>query len=153
MASAQRTRNFRRGAGDYRPSRSVPDEADLLQLLVVEIFHAFAEIDAAMAAIEAAGIVIVLKAPDDETIAAKRLQQPAGFAEEHTAEADTLIFRAKIEFVDFAFLRQVAERGYVDDYEGIRISKSGKRFPIADVTVWQLIDVDGTIRGQAARLP
>jgi hypothetical protein len=51
------------------------------------------------------------------------------------------------------FLRQVAERGYVDDYEGIRISKSGKRFPIADVTVWQLIDVDGTIRGQAARLP
>ena len=51
------------------------------------------------------------------------------------------------------FLRQVAERGYVDDYEGIRISKSGKRFPIADVTVWQLMDVDGTIRGQAARLP
>jgi hypothetical protein len=51
------------------------------------------------------------------------------------------------------FLRQVAERGYVDNYEGIRISKSGKRFPIADVTVWQLIDVDGTIRGQAARLP
>lgn len=51
------------------------------------------------------------------------------------------------------FLRQVAEHGYVNDYEGIRISKSGKRFPIADVTVWQLIDVDGTIRGQAARLP
>jgi PAS domain-containing protein len=51
------------------------------------------------------------------------------------------------------FLQRVAERGYVDDYEGIRISKSGKRFPIADVTVWQLIDVDGTIRGQAARLP
>ncbi len=51
------------------------------------------------------------------------------------------------------FLRQVAEKGYVDNYEGIRISKSGKRFPIANVTVWQLIDADGMIRGQAARLP
>ena len=51
------------------------------------------------------------------------------------------------------FLRQVAEKGYVDNYEGIRISKSGKRFPIANVTVWQLIDADGVIRGQAARLP
>jgi len=52
-----------------------------------------------------------------------------------------------------SFLRQVAEKGYVDNYEGIRISKSGKRFPIANVTVWQLIDADGVIRGQAARLP
>jgi hypothetical protein len=51
------------------------------------------------------------------------------------------------------FLRQVSENGYVDNYEGIRISKSGKRFPISGVTVWQLIDVDGTIRGQAAKLP
>jgi len=51
------------------------------------------------------------------------------------------------------FLRQVAEKGYVDNYEGIRISKSGKRFAIANVTVWQLIDADGMIRGQAARLP
>jgi len=51
------------------------------------------------------------------------------------------------------FLRQVAEKGYVDNYEGIRISKSGKRFPIANVTVWQLIDTNAVIRGQAARLP
>ena len=51
------------------------------------------------------------------------------------------------------FLRQVAEKGYIDNCEGIRISKSGKRFPIANVTVWQLIDAGGTIRGQAARLP
>jgi hypothetical protein len=51
------------------------------------------------------------------------------------------------------FLQQVAEKGYIDNYEGIRISKSGKRFPITNVTVWQLIDAGGMIRGQAARLP
>jgi hypothetical protein len=47
-------------------------------------------------------------------------------------------------------LRQVAERGYVDDYAGVRIAKSGRRFRIERATVWNLVDDDGRRLGQAA---
>src|SRR5678810_1283147 len=33
-------------------------------------------------------------------------------------------------------LAQVTEHGFIDDYSGIRISKSGRRFRIARATVW-----------------
>ena len=48
------------------------------------------------------------------------------------------------------FLAQVAERGYVDDYTGVRISSTGKRFYIVNATVWNLVDDYGANRGQAA---
>lgn len=48
------------------------------------------------------------------------------------------------------FLARVEEQGYVDDYTGIRISSTGKRFYIVNATVWNLIDEDGSFRGQAA---
>jgi len=47
-------------------------------------------------------------------------------------------------------LNAVAEHGYIDDYSGVRISSSGKRFRIEDATVWNLIDNDGRHVGQAA---
>lgn len=47
-------------------------------------------------------------------------------------------------------LRQVSERGYVDDYAGMRIAKSGRRFMITNGTVWNLVDETGVYRGQAA---
>jgi hypothetical protein len=47
-------------------------------------------------------------------------------------------------------LQSVSTRGYVDHYAGMRISKSGKRFWIDDVTVWNLVDAQGTYQGQAA---
>ncbi|MCE4222633.1 MEKHLA domain-containing protein [Methylobacterium sp. C25] len=52
-------------------------------------------------------------------------------------------------------LAAVARDGYVAGYSGIRIAKSGRRFPIVDVVVWQLIDEAGVTHGQAAtyRLP
>ena len=40
--------------------------------------------------------------------------------------------------------------GYVDDYRGIRISKSGRRFRIEQAIVWNLIDAAGHLHGQAA---
>ncbi|MFM9059601.1 MAG: MEKHLA domain-containing protein [Planctomycetaceae bacterium] len=40
--------------------------------------------------------------------------------------------------------------GYVDDYAGIRISKSGRRFRIEQAIVWNLADAAGVHRGQAA---
>lgn len=47
-------------------------------------------------------------------------------------------------------LARVRETGYIDDYRGIRVSKTGKRFRIENVIVWNTIDRDGIYRGQAA---
>lgn len=46
-------------------------------------------------------------------------------------------------------LEQVARKGYVDDYSGMRIASSGRRFMI-NGTVWNLVDETGICHGQAA---
>jgi hypothetical protein len=47
-------------------------------------------------------------------------------------------------------LQQVTEHGFIDDYSGIRISGSGRRFRIERATVWNLVNADGRVLGQAA---
>jgi hypothetical protein len=47
-------------------------------------------------------------------------------------------------------LDAVATRGYIEDYGGVRVSKSGRRFRITGATVWNLVDGAGVLRGQAA---
>lgn len=47
-------------------------------------------------------------------------------------------------------LQGVAERGYISDYRGVRISSTGRRFVIEDAVVWDVIDDHGVLRGQAA---
>ena len=47
-------------------------------------------------------------------------------------------------------LEEVARRGFVRGYRGVRISKAGRRFWIDDGVVWQLADRAGVNRGQAA---
>ena len=47
-------------------------------------------------------------------------------------------------------LDRVSRDGFIADYSGIRIAKSGRRFRIENAIVWQLIDADGTHHGQAA---
>lgn len=49
-----------------------------------------------------------------------------------------------------ALLRRVSEHGYIDDYSGVRISASGRRFVIRDAVVWNVVDHQGRYRGQAA---
>jgi len=49
-----------------------------------------------------------------------------------------------------ALLTRVADHGYIDDYAGVRISASGRRFRIEQATVWNLLDESGTRHGQAA---
>jgi hypothetical protein len=44
----------------------------------------------------------------------------------------------------------VLRQGYVSGYRGVRIARSGRRFWIEDTTVWNLLDRDGTLQGQAA---
>lgn len=48
------------------------------------------------------------------------------------------------------FLQQTAKNGYVVNYNGIRISKTGKRFWIKDAIIWNLIDENQIYKGQAA---
>ena len=47
-------------------------------------------------------------------------------------------------------LDQVARHGYIDDYSGVRISKTAKRFLIERASVWNLLDASGQVVGQAA---
>jgi len=47
-------------------------------------------------------------------------------------------------------LERTHRDGYVDDYSGIRISQSGRRFRVEQAIVWNLVDADGHLRGQAA---
>lgn len=47
-------------------------------------------------------------------------------------------------------LAQVSTHGFIDNYEGVRISKTGKRFKISNAIVWNLIDDCGVYQGQAA---
>ncbi|MEY4917476.1 MAG: hypothetical protein RL616_1389 [Verrucomicrobiota bacterium] len=60
-----------------------------------------------------------------------------------TAEAPNREERARL-------LAAVTSNGFIDDYSGIRISKNGRRFRIAQATVWNLISTDGKLCGQAA---
>ena len=47
-------------------------------------------------------------------------------------------------------LKQARTHGYISDYRGIRISRSGKRFLVERATVWNIHKPDGTPLGQAA---
>lgn len=47
-------------------------------------------------------------------------------------------------------LDSVTTKGFIDNYRGLRIAKSGRRFWIEDATVWQLVSPDGENVGQAA---
>jgi hypothetical protein len=49
-----------------------------------------------------------------------------------------------------ALLERVAAQGYIDDYAGVRISSSGRRFVIAGAVVWNLQVPNGELVGQAA---
>ncbi|RLS33741.1 MAG: MEKHLA domain-containing protein [Planctomycetota bacterium] len=47
-------------------------------------------------------------------------------------------------------LERTRRDGFVDDYAGIRIARSGRRFRIEQAIVWNLVDAAGVVWGQAA---
>jgi MEKHLA domain-containing protein len=47
-------------------------------------------------------------------------------------------------------LHQAKTKGFIADYRGVRISRSGKRFLVERATVWNIRKPDGTPLGQAA---
>ena len=60
-----------------------------------------------------------------------------------SAEAEERVARQKL-------LEEVTRKGFIADYRGVRIARSGRRFWIENAVVWQLIDAEGIYRGQAA---
>ena len=60
-----------------------------------------------------------------------------------TAEAPNREERARL-------LATVTSNGFIDDYSGVRISKSGRRFRIRNAIVWNLLSKTGQPCGQAA---
>lgn len=47
-------------------------------------------------------------------------------------------------------LERVNTHGFIDDYSGVRISRTGKRFQVHHANVWNLLGQDGLKIGQAA---
>ena len=47
-------------------------------------------------------------------------------------------------------LQRASEHGFIDDYRGIRISKTGNRFLVDGAIVWNVVDSHGGQLGQAA---
>ena len=47
-------------------------------------------------------------------------------------------------------LEEVAQAGFIDHYEGIRISSRGRRFRIEETVIWNLLDEENQYCGQAA---
>jgi hypothetical protein len=48
-------------------------------------------------------------------------------------------------------LAEVSRKGYIADYKGIRLTKTGQRFLIKNAVVWNLSNSSGCYAGQAAR--
>ena len=47
-------------------------------------------------------------------------------------------------------LARVAAHGFLADYRGVRIARTGRRFLVTQATVWNVRDDHGATRGQAA---
>ena len=46
---------------------------------------------------------------------------------------------------------RVVQSGFIDDYAGDRVTATGREFRIEQATVWNLLDENNQINGQAAR--
>ena len=51
------------------------------------------------------------------------------------------------------FLARVERLGYEAGYKGVRVTQSGRRFMIEEATLWQLLDEQGKLHGQAVVIP
>lgn len=60
-----------------------------------------------------------------------------------TAERTDQIERARM-------LAEAEARGYIAEYRGVRISKTGRRFLVEQALVWNVLHADGKMVGQAA---
>jgi hypothetical protein len=113
------------------------------------------EADAALAArLYAAPFVVLAHGTEPDplfsyaNIAAQRLferdwDEFVGLPSRLSAEAPARSERDRL-------LARVTAHGFIDDYSGVRVSRSGRRFRILSATVWNVSDVAHHQLGQAA---
>jgi hypothetical protein len=70
--------------------------------------------------------------------------------ENFTAMPSRLSAEAELREERARLMARVTQDGFIDDYSGIRISATGRRFRIHRATVWNLTDAAGRLHGQAA---
>ena len=91
-------------------------------------------------------------APDPVFFYANRLAQ--ALFEMPWAELVCLPSRLSAEAASRAerqrLLERVTRQGFIEDYGGVRISRSGRRFRISGATVWNLSPEGSAVIGQAA---
>lgn len=112
----------------------------------------------------------------DPVDAAREIYQAPFFVASHDASADPVLTYGnlfaqslfELSWADFTatpsrftaeepnrgerarLLSEVIAHGFIDNYSGVRISASGKRFLIKEATVWNLSSFGGSRVGQAA---
>jgi PAS domain S-box-containing protein len=91
-------------------------------------------------------------APDPHFVYANKAAQACfGYSwDEMTALPSRLSAEAPDRAERQRLLDNVSRNGFATDYRGVRIAKSGRRFWIENVTLWQLVDSNGVLHGQAA---
>jgi hypothetical protein len=47
-------------------------------------------------------------------------------------------------------MEEARRKGFISDYSGVRISRTGRRFIIQNAILWNVYDEEGAYRGQAA---
>ena len=77
------------------------------------------------------------------TLFEMRAEEFVRFPSRLSAEAPEREARAKL-------MERVKRANFVDNYSGVRVSATGKRFWIDAACVWNMLGEDGGVRGQAA---
>lgn len=70
--------------------------------------------------------------------------------DQFTAMPSRLSAEAPLRDERQSLLERVSANGYIDDYAGMRITATGRRFRIERAIVWNLVDTGGVRQGQAA---
>lgn len=109
--------------------------------------------DAARALYHAPWVVLSHDAASDPRFtyaneAAQRLfempwSELVGMPSRHSAEAVARAERDRL-------LARVAADGYIENYSGVRIARSGRRFRVRNAVAWNLVDDVGGVCGHAA---
>ncbi|HTO78232.1 MAG TPA: MEKHLA domain-containing protein [Methylocystis sp.] len=114
-------------------SRKPQDEAERLFAAPFVVVSHGAEVDPILNYGNAAALALWEMSPEELIATPSRL----------TAEAEVREAREHV-------LAETARNGFVSGYTGVRVSRTGRRFRIQDVTVWNVTDADARLLGQTA---
>src|SRR5690606_32969022 len=87
---------------------SIPDKGDFAESFLVEHFDALGDVATTGTAVEGQRPAIVLERPHHHALQPGGREPFTGGRKQPAAEADTLIFRPEVEFVDFPLLGHTA---------------------------------------------